>query len=136
MQKYTTKISDRKWWAYDIPGNIGWILYIIMTIISISKHPKLFVTILAAFPAVFMLIGVVELIRERVKKLDRVLSKWNLIFGFGTLTLGGLLGFLFSLAGAIHHFSGCHILAAVGGLLCFVFAGLLLKGYKKNENEK
>ena len=26
---YETKISDARWWAYDIPGNAGWIAYLI-----------------------------------------------------------------------------------------------------------
>ena len=25
---YETKISTTRWMAYDIPGNVGWILYI------------------------------------------------------------------------------------------------------------
>ena len=25
---YETKISDARWWAYDVPGNAGWILYL------------------------------------------------------------------------------------------------------------
>lgn len=49
-------------------------------------------SILAIVPAVFMLIGVVELISERIAKLDWVLPKARLYRGFGALTLGGLLG--------------------------------------------
>ena len=26
---YESKISDARWWIYDIPGNIGWIIYFV-----------------------------------------------------------------------------------------------------------
>ena len=32
---YETKISDARWIAYDIPGNIGWIVYIVTVIIAL-----------------------------------------------------------------------------------------------------
>ena len=31
---YETKISDARWIAYDIPGNIGWILYFVGLVFS------------------------------------------------------------------------------------------------------
>ena len=128
---YETHITDARWWVYDILGNIGWILYNVMVVIGFTKHQKIAASCISAVPAVLMLIGIAELIRERIKKLDRVLPKGALIRGFGALTLGGLLGAICGIAGAVHHFSGCHIAVIVGSLMCFIFAGLLLKGYKK-----
>ena len=77
------------------------------------------------------LAGVGELIRERILKLDRILSFTALACGFGALTLGGLLGFFCGAYGMITEFSLLNLSASSGGLLCFVFAELLLVGYKK-----
>ena len=33
---YETKISNARWIAYDLPGNIGWIAYIVALICQIS----------------------------------------------------------------------------------------------------
>ncbi len=129
-KKYITQISDRRWWIYDIPGNIGWIMYIAVMIIGFLNHTKPIFSIVAALPAVLMLVGVIELIRERIAGLNRILPLYSLILGFGALTAGGCLGFLFGTCAMIKHFSVSHLLAALGGLLCFVFAGLLLKECK------
>ena len=131
---YETKISDKRWIAYDIPGNIGWILYVVITIIVLIKKPVSVFGIVSAFPALLMLVGVIELIRERIVKIDRVLPSLALALGFGDLTLGGLIGFLCGIYGMIAHFSLISLLSAIGGLLCFVFAGLLLAGYKKRND--
>ena len=80
-----------------------------------------------------MIIGVSELIRERIVKLDRILPFTAVACGFGAMTLGGLIGFICSVYGLIIDFSLMNLLASAGGLLCFVFAGLLLIGYKKKE---
>lgn len=129
---YETKISDKRWIAYDMPGNVGWIIYLVVTVIRLTKSVDV-LNIVSAIPALFMIIGVAELIRERILKLDRVLNFNALAFGFGALTLGGLLGFFCGVYGILTDFSLMNLLASAGGLLCFVFAGLLLIGYKKKE---
>ena len=98
---YETKISDAKWIAYDIPGNIGWILYFVGIVLCFADQSQwlgspLMMTLLmiAVIPAVLMLVGIVELISERIAKLDRVLPRIRLLRGFGALTLGGILGTL------------------------------------------
>jgi len=35
---YETKISDKRWYLYDIPGNVGWIAYIVCVILGFIKH--------------------------------------------------------------------------------------------------
>ena len=145
---YETKISDARWWAYDIPGNIGWIVYIAVLVLSFVKQlafmevPLVLICMaVAILPAIAMVVGIVELISERVCKLDRVLTKKRLYRGFGALTWGGFGGIIVSLTAffaslrAGYSLAECTylILMAVGGVLCFVFAGLLLKGYRKKE---
>ena len=143
---YETQISDARWIAYDIPGNVGWIMYIVMMVLSFVKQPAfmevplvLLCVVVGILPAIAMIVGIVELISERICKLDRVLTKERLYRGFGALTWGGFGGIIVSLTAffttlrAGYPLTECTylILMAVSGVLCFVFAGLLLKGYQK-----
>ena len=130
-QLYETKISTARWMAYDIPGNIGWITYLVCTILCLKRglNP---LSIAAIFPAALTLLGVAELISERIAKLDRILPKARLYRGFGALTLGGMLGAVVAIVGLATQ--GGRILFVcmlVGATLCGVFAGLLFKGYKR-----
>ena len=36
--EYEMQISDTRWWSYDIPGNIGWIIWIVCTIKNLKKR--------------------------------------------------------------------------------------------------
>ena len=128
-QKYKTTISDARWLAYDIPGNIGWITYLVCAVKGLQEKAGIR-SLAAAIPAGLMLAGVMELISERIAGLDRVLPKKRLIRGFGALTAGGILGIPASMAGFKK--KPKRTLAMLGGSVsCAVFAGLLLKGYKK-----
>lgn len=141
---YETKISDVKWIAYDLPGNAGWISFLVGLILCFTKRPEIIEdNVIFGFLlsdvvcAAVMIIGIVELISERIHRLDRVLPKKRLYRGFGALTLGGLVGMVLSLialaAALVKGLAGTAYLGLLcgGGLLCFVFGGLLLKGYKK-----
>lgn len=143
---YETKISNARWMVYDIPGNVGWIMYLVALVLSFVKQPTfmevplvLVCMAVAVLPAVAMLVGIAELINERYHKLDRVLTKKRLYRGFGALTWGGFAGTIASLTALFTSLrAGCSMnecrslfLLAVGGALCFVFAGLLLKGYRR-----
>lgn len=127
---YETKISDARWWVYDIPGNAGWILYFVCVVRLLRQGMGPFV-IVSFLPAALMLIGIVELISERIAKLDRMLPKKRLLRGFGALTLGGLLGVIISVIGFVTEKGSLWML--IGSVLCAVFAGLLYKGYRKVE---
>lgn len=98
MEKlYETKISDKLWIAYDIPANLGWIAYItslILLFIGQSSCAKSIIGYFEIIFAILLVIGIAELISERIAKLDRVLPKIRLYRGFGALTLGGALGFI------------------------------------------
>lgn len=100
------------------------------------------IVILSVIPGVLMLTGIIELISERIHKLDRVLTKKRLLRGFGALALGGITGMLVTLSGILY---GAFIADAAdivylivmfgGALLCAVFAGLLYKGYRRVRKE-
>ncbi len=131
---YETKISDARWIAYDIPGNIGWIVYIVTVIIALINKPDIF-SYCAIIPSVLILIGIVELISERIAKLDRILPKARLYRGFGALTAGGALGVIFSAVTVIKDGSVNHIIMLSGAVICFIFGGLLFIGYKKQQSD-
>ena len=119
----------RKWSAYDIPGNVGWIVYLACVFRGLREKRDAY-SIAAALPGVLMLIGVGELISERVAGLDRVLSGKRLFRGFGALTAGGLLGIPMAIPGLKRNKKRAAAMLA-GSTLCAVFAGLLLVGYRK-----
>lgn len=127
--EYRTKISDKRWIAYDIPGNIGWITWLVCAVRGLREKRDIH-SLVALIPAVLMLTGVVELISERIHGLDRVLSGKRLFRGFGALMAGGLLGIPIALFGLKKNKKRAAAMLA-GSALCAFFAGLLLVGYKK-----
>lgn len=129
---YETKISDARWIVYDIFGNIGWITYVICLILAFVKLDVLFSAI-GVVPAAFILLGLGELISERIVKLDRVLPFARLLRGFGALTLGGGAGLIIALIAVILHYHVIYLIMTIGAALCFVFVALLLIGYKKQS---
>ena len=141
---YQTNITDEKWIAYDIPGNVGWLMYVIGLIVFtiqkmeyIKTKPMLLMLVLAAIPAVAMIAGVFELINERIHKLDRLLPKKRLLRGFGALMYGGLGGTIISLIIVLFRLmenQGANVyfvVMGVGAALCMIFGWLLYKGYHK-----
>lgn len=141
---YESKISNAKWIAYDLPGNVGWIMFLVGLVLCFTKKSEitgdkiiLVLLLLDLICAAAMIVGIVELISERIQKLDRILPKKRLYRGFGSLTFGGLAGTVVSLLALVvtlmNGLTGVVYLGVlcVGGLLCFVFGGLLLKEYKK-----
>ena len=127
---YTTDISDSRWIAYDIPGNIGWMTYLAM-LAKMIRDREYGSAAVSAVPAALMITGVAELIIERIKGLDRELPKNRLYRGFGALTLGGITG----ITASVITKAGKRTKCATGGgaALCAVFAGLLFRGYKVKE---
>ena len=128
---YETKISDARWWAYDIPGNAGWIAYLICLAKNLKRGLKAF-SLAALLPGGLMGLGVGELISERIVGLDRVLPKRRLLRGFGALTTGGVIGMLVSAFGlATQKEKKRPAIMLAGSVLCAVFAGLCWQGYRK-----
>ena len=128
---YETKISDERWLAYDIPGNVGWIAYLVCLVKSLKRGVSAS-NLAALLPGGLMLLGVGELISERIAGLDRVLPRHRLLRGFGALTLGGIGGMIvsaFKLATQKEKREPAIMLT--GSVLCAVFAGLCWQGYEK-----
>ena len=151
---YKSNISTARWLIYDVPGNVGWIMYLICLTRCFVKHPVfmdiplvLISLLIGLLPAIAMLVGIAELINERILKLDRVLPKKRLYRGFGALTWGGFVGVIIGLNALFAGLrGGCSlqdckllVLLAVGGALCALFAGLIFKTFhpqKLGDKEK
>ena len=148
---YETQISDVRWWVYDVPGNVGWIMYLVCLIQCFVKRPAIMEIpllmislVVGILPAVAMVVGIVELISERILKLDRVLPKKRVYRGFGALTWGGLVGMIVGLNALFAALRGGYsvgeckllILMALGGALCALFAGLIFKTFHPQKQEE
>ena len=133
---YESKLSSKRWIAYDLPGNVGWIIWIVCLVMLLEQGVTWF-AILSMVPAILMLIGVVELISERIAKLDWVLPKARLYRGFGALTLGGLLGIPVAMIGLLSSKGSLCWWMLAGACLCALFACLIFREYhpqKKGGN--
>lgn len=131
---YETNISNAKWIVYDILGNTGWIAYTVCLILAFIKYGEyLSLNIVGLVPALLILLGLGELISERIAKLDRILPKRRLFLGFGSVTLGGAAGIVISAIAAILHFNTVYLIMLIGAVLCSLFCGLLFFGYKKRQ---
>ena len=129
---YETEISDLRWIVYDIPGNIGWISWLVCTYLCFNRG-YIALGVSAIIPAVLMIIGVGELISERINGLDRLLTRRRLYRGFGSLSLGGIIAIPVSVIGIILKGDDLMGLMLVSAVLCALFACLLFKGYKKKQ---
>ena len=141
---YESHISTARWLVYDVPGNVGWIMYLVCLIQCFVKWP-VFMEIplvwlsvmVGIIPAVAMAVGIAELISERILKLDRILPKKRVYRGFGALTWGGSGGMIVGLIGLFaslrsgYSVEECKLLMllAAGGALCGLFAGLIFKTF-------
>ena len=126
---YESKLPTKRWIAYDLPGNVGWIVWIVCLILLLTQGVTWF-TLLAMIPAVFMLTGVIELVSERIQKLDWVLPKARLYRGFGSLTLGGILGIPIAAAGLLTAQGPLCWWMLAGACLCALFAWLIFREYR------
>lgn len=127
---YETKITNALWWACDIPGNAGWIAYLVF-LVKCLRQKRDFFSVAACLPGALMLLGIGELISERMTGLDRVLPRKRLLRGFGALTLGGITGTLASLLGAAGGREKRPLWMAAGSALCAIFAGLICESFHK-----
>lgn len=147
---YKLAITDRQWWCYDIIGNIGWIAYALGLILCLAKNPEYMqnagISVLVLFGgmlfAAVILVGLVELVSERIKGLSRVLPKVRLYRGFGAIALGSLGGAVVSAAALILALTAepnvnmniLYLTLMCGGaVLCFVFVSLIFKGFARQD---
>ena len=148
---YESHISTARWLVYDVPGNVGWIMYLVCLVQCFVQRPEfleiplvLISLLVGILPAIAMVVGIAELISERILKLDRILPKERLYRGFGALTWGGFGGMIVGLTGLFAGLRGGYsvgeckllILPVMGGALCAVFAGLIFKTFHPQKQEE
>ena len=148
---YESHISTVRWLVYDVPGNVGWIMYLVCLIQCFVKQPVFmeiplvwFSLVVGILPALAMAVGIIELISERILKLDRILPKKRLYRGFGALIWGGFAGMTIGLNALFTGQRGGYslqeckflVLLAVGGALCALFAGLIFKTFHPKKQEE
>ena len=149
---FESHISTARWLVYDVPGNVGWIMYLVCLIQCFVKQPAFmeiplvwFSLVVGIFPALAMAVGIIELISERILKLDRILPKKRLYRGFSALIWGGFAGMTIGLNALFTGLRGGYslqeckflVLLAAGGALCALFAGLIFKtSHPQKQEEK
>ena len=147
---YTSELSGAKWLTLGLLSDAGWIAYFVGFVLYMANGADglgttaLSVTFLLNCLCVLaVMIGIIEIISQRIRKLRRTIQKGDLIFGFGFTVFGSLGGFLSSGASAVmdilmNYESGmcfaAHIVTAAGALTCFAFGLPILRSFKP-ENE-
>ena len=71
---HETKISTAQWWACDLPGNAGWIIWLICTWKCLAQGITVF-SVLTLLPAILMIIGIIEIIGERIARAKETANK-------------------------------------------------------------
>ena len=131
---YEMRLSDRQWWICDVPGNIGWILWVVCTVVGWTKGLTVF-SLLSVLPALLMLIGVAELVSERITGLGRTLPRVRVLRGFGALTAGGILGIPLAAGGWMAQVGSLALWMLAGAVLCAAFAGICWRGYQRRQTD-
>ena len=98
---YESKISVKRWIVYEILGNAGWIAYFVCVWQLLYRGVTLF-AVLSVLPAVLMLVGLVELISERIARRETIAKKFK---PFMTAFYLVMLAALLLIIGAWNHVS-------------------------------
>ena len=149
IKTYTTKLPDKQWLMLGLISDLGWIAYFAgFALYMISGAEGLETVILSALfllgglCVLTVLVGIIELISQRVRQLDRRLKRIQLVTGFGFVIYGSLAGFLLSTAAVFTDIIGgyetgmcftAQIIMAAGALICFAFGLPIMRSFKPDE---
>lgn len=149
---YESKISGKKRLTLGLISDIGWLMYFAgMALYMLNGADGLGTVILSAtfllnwMCILVMLVGIIALISQRVRKLNRRIKKSQLVTGFGFVIYGALGGFLFSAASAVidlllRYETGMCFAAqcvmAAGALVCFVFGLPIMRSFRPEEQSE
>ncbi len=147
--KYTTKLSDNKRLTLGLISDAGWIAYFTGFGLYLTNGADglgtvaLSVTFLLNCLAVLaVFVGIIEILSQRIRRLNRTVQKGDLIFGFGFVVYGALGGLLVSGASAVidillrYETGMCfasQIIMAAGALVCFAFGLPIMRSFKPDE---
>ena len=147
--KYTSTISDKKWLTLGLLSDLGWIAYFVgFALYMINGADGLGTVVLSitfllnCLAVLAVMIGIIAVISQRIRKLSRTISKRDLLFGFGFVIYGALAGFLLTGVSAVidvllqYETGMClasQIMMAVGALVCFAFGLPIMRSFKPEK---
>ena len=109
--KYTSAISDKKRMMLGSVAMFGWlasigglIFYMVSGAEGLGTVVLSVIFLFNCLSVLFVLIGLIEIISQRIRKRTRTISKGNLIFGFRFAVFGSLAGFVCSGAAVLIDF--------------------------------
>lgn len=142
---YESSISDKKRLTLGLLSDVGWLMYFAgMAIYMINGADGLGTVVLSVtfllnwLCILAILVGIIGLISQRIRKLGRRLTKSQLVIGFGLIICGSFAGFLFSGAAAamdlLFHYEtricfASQCMMAAGALVCFAFGLPILRSF-------
>ena len=144
--KYTSTISDKKWLTLGLLSDLGWIAYFVgFALYMINGADGLGTVVLSitfllnCLAVLAVMIGIIAVISQRIRKLRRTINRSDLISGFGFTIYGALAGFLITGVSAVidvlmkYETGMCfaaQIIMAVGALVCFAFGLPIMRSFK------
>ncbi len=143
---YETEMTGTGRVVCDLCLNIGWMVYFVTLMLIFVKrsdlisYPVIFGMLIAsAFPAVVMLLGLAELISERILGLVKELPRGRLVRGYGLLIWAGAGGSAVSAAAAVYGLlatqAGLGYVFAMlfGAVMCALSAWIVFRGYSERK---
>lgn len=146
---YESNISDKKWLTLGLVSDVGWLMYFAgLALYMLNGADGLGTVIISALfllnglCVLAVLVGIIELILQRVRKLSRRLKRSQLVIGFGLVVYGALGGFLFTGASVVidilfgYEIGMClagQCLMAAGAFICFAFGLPIMRSFRPEE---
>ncbi len=145
VRMYTSDIPKGCWIALDIVGNIGWISYVVCTVLLLeggTEGPlEVALSCIEVICSLSLLGAVAELTTQRIDHLDWTLPRIRLARGFGVLAYAPVAGLLFSLVRISLAEGGgtpsvIPVVMAAGSVLCGVCSFILLRRYREINSQE
>ena len=146
---YQSHLSGKKRLTLELLLDAGWAAYLTGFALYLTNGADGLGTV--ALSATFLLnclavlavvVGIIGMIAQRIRGINRTVQKGDLIFGFGFVIFGALGGFLLSGASAVidivlkYETGMCfaaQIIMAAGALVCFAFGLPILRSFKSEK---
>ena len=149
---YKSGLSGKKWMTLALLSDAGWIAYMTGFVLYMTNGAVGLETVvlsatflLNCLAALAVMIGVLAIIFQRIRKLSRRIQKRSLIFGYGFAVFGSLTGCLVSGSAVIidmvwHYETGIcfasQMIMSVGSLVCFAFGLPVMKSFRPVEESQ
>ena len=148
---YTSNLSAKKRLTLGLLSDAGRIAYLTGFVLYLTNGADGLGTV--ALSATFLLnclavlavvVGIMEILSQKIRKLNRTIKRGDLIFGFGFVVFGALGGCLLCGASAVidillkYETGMCfasQLLMTVGSLVCFAFGLPVLRSFKSDQRQ-